>query len=115
MLHVLRHGFKFYGKHIPVAQFAPAHGLSPEIATRFAQNRLTVTRQVHYSATDTLKSIDIVLALNGLPVATLELKNPLTGQTVQHANHQYKTGRPAHELLFAFGPPRPGSLRRRSR
>jgi len=103
MLHVLRHGFKFYGKTIPVAQFAPAHSLSPEIARRYAQNRLAVTRQVHYSTAEPLKSIDMVLALNGLPIATLELKNPLTGQTVEHAKHQYKTARGPQELLFAFG------------
>jgi len=101
-LDVVRHGFKCYGKLIEVAFFKPAHGLNPEVMDLYAKNRLTVTRQVHFSPTDTAKSIDMLISLNGLPIVTAELKNPMTGQTVSHAIHQYKTDRDQRELIFQF-------------
>lgn len=101
-LHVLRHGFKFYGKTIQIAQFRPAHNLSPDVAAKYEKNRLTITRQLHYSAAEPQKSLDMVIALNGIPVATLELKNPLTGQNFRHAIHQYKTDRSQKDLIFQF-------------
>lgn len=101
-LDVIRHGFKCYGKLIEVAFFRPAHGLNPEVIELYARNRLTVTRQVHYSPKDTAKSIDMLLSLNGLPIVTAELKNPMTGQTVNHAIHQYKTDRDQREPIFQF-------------
>lgn len=97
-LDVLRHGFKFYGKKIEVATFRPAHGLNPEILARYALNRLTVTRQVKFAVGED-KSIDMLLSLNGLPVATVELKNPITGQTVEHAVAQYRKRDPKHRLF----------------
>lgn len=69
----------------------------------FEANRFSVTRQVHYSETDTFKSVDMVLFVNGLAVATLELKNPWTGQNVQNAIRQYRTDRDPKEPLFEFG------------
>jgi type I restriction enzyme R subunit len=101
-LDVIRHGFKCYGKLIEVAFFKPAHGLNPEILSLYAKNRLTVTRQVHYSEKDKAKSIDMLLSLNGLPIVTAELKNPMTGQTVNHAIHQYKMDRDPREPIFQF-------------
>lgn len=100
-LHVLRHGFKFYGKTFRLAYFKPAHGLSPDVLALYAKNRLTVTRQVpcHPGRHDTL---DLVFAVNGLPVATCELKNPATGQTWQHAIHQYRHDRDPRAPLFKF-------------
>ena len=97
-LHVLRHGFKFYGKQIDLAVFQPAHGLNPKVLEQYAQNRLTVARQVHFDPNggDTL---DMVIGLNGLPVATVELKNPLTNQTYKHAIRQYKDRDARHPLL----------------
>ena len=76
-LHVLRHGFKFYGKTFRLGYFKPAHELNDEVLALYAQNQLTVTRQVlcHPGKHDTL---DLVFAVNGLPVATCELKNPGT-------------------------------------
>jgi type I restriction enzyme, R subunit len=99
-LDVLRHGFKFFGKKIEVATFRPAHGLNPDILSRYAMNRLTVTRQVKFAVGEE-KSIDMLLSLNGLPVATAELKNPLTAQTVEHAVSQYRR-REAKHRLFQF-------------
>jgi type I restriction enzyme, R subunit len=100
-LHVLRHGFKFYGKTFRLAYFKPAHGLNYEILTLFRKNRLTVTRQVpcHPHNNDTM---DLVFAVNGLPVATCELKNPGTGQNWRHAVNQYKNDRDFRTSLFQF-------------
>ncbi|HAM19107.1 MAG TPA: type I restriction endonuclease subunit R, partial [Alteromonas macleodii] len=101
MLKVLRHGFKVYGKKFKVASFAPSNNLNPENWALFSKNVLSVTRQLYYS--DKHKnSLDMVLFLNGLPVATLELKNPLSGQTVEDAKKQYKRDRDHRELLFEF-------------
>ncbi|PIU56591.1 MAG: hypothetical protein COS89_05845 [Deltaproteobacteria bacterium CG07_land_8_20_14_0_80_38_7] len=91
-LDVIRHGFKCYGKQVEVAFFKPSHGLNPETIKLYKSNRLTVTRQLKYS-TKNENAIDLVLSLNGLPIITAELKNPLTSQTVDNDIHQYKADR----------------------
>ena len=91
-LNVLRHGFKCYGRHIKTAYFAPASGMNPETQQLYESNILTITRQARYSEKHD-NSIDVVLTVNGIPVVTLELKNPMTGQTWRHAVHQYKYDR----------------------
>jgi len=101
MLKVIRKGFDIYGVPIKAAFFRPASGLNPEILTRYEQNILTVTRQLHYSPKNE-KSLDMVLAINGLPVMTVELKNQFTGQSVEHAKQQYKRDRDPRELIFQF-------------
>lgn len=101
-LHVLRHGFKCFGKTFRLAYFAPNSGMNPDAWRDYDRNRLTITRQVHFSEKKPNLSIDVVLAVNGLPVVTLELKNPLTGQTVEDAKHQYKFDRDLNEPLFRF-------------
>lgn len=100
-LHVLRHGFKFYGKTFHLAYFKPAHGANAEVLELFAKNRLTVTRQVPCHPHDN-RTLDMVLAVNGLPVATIELKNPGTGQNWQHAVRQYQNDRDPRAALFDF-------------
>lgn len=100
-LHVLRHGFKFYGKTFHLAYFKPAHGANEEILELFAKNRLTLTRQVPCHPGDNC-SLDIVLAVNGLPVATIELKNPATGQHFGHAVRQYQERRDPRAPMFDF-------------
>lgn len=100
-LHVLRHGFKFYGKLFRLAYFKPAHALSPDVLGLYAQNQLTVTRQVPCHPGDH-STTDIVLAVNGLPVATIELKNPGTHQTWRNAITQYQTDRDPRAPLFDF-------------
>lgn len=108
-LHVLRHGFKCYGKTFRLAYFRPNSGMNPEAAALYAANRLTITRQVAF--TSVLKNaegknrrciIDVTLSLNGLPVVTAELKNPLTGQRATDAVRQYCDARDERDLLFAF-------------
>jgi len=101
MLHVLRHGFKFYGKILRLAYFKPAHGLNYEVLDLYIKNHLTITRQVtcHPGKHDT---VDMLFAVNGLPVATCELKNPGTGQSWRHAVHQYMADRDPRAPLFGF-------------
>ena len=65
---------------VPRGLLRPASGLNPETQKLYAANRLTVTRQVRYSNKHS-NTLDLVLSLNGIPVATAELKNPMTGQT----------------------------------
>jgi type I restriction enzyme R subunit len=100
-LHVLRHGFKCFGKTYQMAAFKPASGMNPDASAAYAQNILTLTRQVKFNP-DTEQSVDVVLAVNGIPVATLELKNPMTGQTVRDAQRQYETDRDPRLPLFKF-------------
>lgn len=100
-LHVLRHGFKFYGKTFRLAYFKPAHGANYEVLALFGKNRLTVTRQVPCHPGDN-RTLDMVLAVNGLPVSTIELKNPGTGQSWRNAVRQYKEDREPRAPLFDF-------------
>jgi type I restriction enzyme, R subunit len=100
-LATLRHGFKCYGRTLRVAFFKAAHGLNLELESRYAANRLGLTRQLHFSSKSE-KSLDLTLSLNGIPVATAELKNPLTGQTVENARKQYKQDRDPREPIFEF-------------
>jgi len=96
---VLRHGVVDHGITIRLAFFRPAHGLTPDLVKRYEANRLTVTRQLPYEAGST-KTLDLVLFVNGVPVATAELKNHLTGQSVEDAIRQYRTDRdPANRTL----------------
>ena len=96
---VLRHGVNDHGIEVRLAYFKPAHGLTPELTERYLANRLTVTRQLPYEA-GAAKTLDLCLFVNGIPVATAELKNPLTHQTVEDAKRQYRTERdPANVTL----------------
>ena len=108
-LHILRHGFKCYGKTFRMAWFRPNTRMNPEAAENYARNRLTVTRQVAF--TSVMKRadgknrrcvIDVTLAVNGIPVVTAELKNPLTGQRAADAMRQYEDERDERDLLFGF-------------
>ncbi len=99
---VLRNGIK-HGPH----QIDLFYGIpSPDNARaieRFQQNRFSVTRQLRYSRDETQLALDLCLFINGLPVATFELKNSLTKQTVDDAIRQYRRDRDPRELLFQFG------------
>ena len=101
-LHILRHGFKCYGRTLRIAYFKAAHGLNPDLEARYAANRVGLTRQLHYSERDRALSLDMTLSLNGIPVVTVELKNPLTGQTVEDARQQYRQDRDPREPIFEF-------------
>jgi len=99
LLHVLRKGVKDLGCKFSLAYFPPASGLNPETRRRYLGNIFSVIRQVKYSQQNE-NSLDMVLFLNGLPLFTVELKNPLTGQTVNHAMTQYRNNRDPRESLF---------------
>ncbi|MCY7341286.1 MAG: DEAD/DEAH box helicase family protein, partial [Pseudonocardia sp.] len=100
VLDVLRQGIKDKGVAIDLAYFRPGHTLAADALHDYHANVLTVARQLHYSSRDAKKSVDLALFVNGLPVATVELKNPNTGQDVDHAIAQYRS-RDQNELLFA--------------
>lgn len=82
---VLRGVTKMNGVSFRLAFFAPANGLTVSLWVRYRANRLTVLRQLHHSESNPSDSVDMALFVNGIPVATAELKNPLTQQTVAHA------------------------------
>lgn len=100
-LHIVRHGFKFYGKTFKLSYFKPAHGLVQETMEQYGKNMLHVTRQVPCHPGDN-RTVDMVLSLNGIPLATLELKNSATGQSWKQAVWQYKTDRDPRAPLFLF-------------
>ncbi len=100
-LATLRHGFKCYGRTLRVAFFRAAHGLNPELEERYRSNRVGVTRQLVYSEKHG-NSLDMTISVNGIPVATVELKNPITGQTVRNAIHQYMNDRDPRETIFEY-------------
>ncbi len=88
LLDVVRNGVRDRGQPLCLAYFRPPTRLNPETEKRYQQNRLTVMRQVRYDL-DSNQSIDMLLSLNGLPIATVELKNAFTGQRTGHAIRQY--------------------------
>ncbi len=99
---VLRNGVKHGASHLDLFYGTPTPG-NRTAAERNAKNRFTVIRQLRYSRDETQLALDLCLFINGLPIATFELKNSLTKQTVQDAVEQYKHDRDAKELLFQFG------------
>ncbi|WP_454932059.1 type I restriction endonuclease subunit R [Actinomyces oricola] len=105
-LNILRKGFRRIGSRFLMAQPKPTETLNPKTVADYGHNRLRVVRQVHYSVTDAKKSIDLVLFLNGLPVATIELKTEFT-QSVTRGQVQYKNdrnpGADGKEILLAWG------------
>ena len=99
---MLRKGVKDGPHHVELFYGTPSPG-NPAAAERYAQNRFSVTRQLHYSRDETQRALDLGLFINGLPIATFELKNSLTKQTVKDAVEQYKRDRDPREKLFEFG------------
>ena len=99
-LAVLRSGIKHSGITVDMATFRPASGLNDAVAARYAANRLAVVRQLHHSESRPADSVDVTLVLNGIPVATAELKNPFTHQTIEHAKTQYREDRHPNDLIF---------------
>lgn len=100
-LDVIRKGFTDYGVKFQMAYFKPVSGLNPDALQLYKKNSLKVYRQIFYSNSNK-NSVDIVLSLNGIPLATIEVKNQFTGQDTLNAVVQYNTSRDARELLFAF-------------
>ena len=104
LLKVLRKGFNdVYGGNIKTVFFEPNSSLNERYREeKFLKNRFLLVRQLHYSSENN-KSIDIVIFINGIPIITIELKNQLTGQTIDNAEDQYKFDRePKGEPLLQF-------------
>ncbi len=92
MVNVLRHGFKHRGLEFKVCYFRPESGLNQLAETRYSQNICQCVRQWHYSVSNS-NSVDMMLAINGIPLAAIELKNQFTGQSVDNAMEQWMTNR----------------------
>ncbi len=99
---VLRHGLKHGPHHLDLFYGTPSPG-NAKAVERYAANRFSVTRQLRYSRDETQRALDVGLFINGLPVATFELKNSLTKQTVADAVEQYQRDRDPREKLFELG------------
>jgi len=102
VIDVLRNGVKHGPVSVDLFYGTPSPG-NTKAEERFAANIFSVTRQLRYSKDETQLALDLGLFINGLPVATFELKNRLTKQTVEDAVQQYKRDRNPKELLFQFG------------
>ncbi|MGO4818221.1 type I restriction endonuclease subunit R [Flavobacterium sp. W22_SRS_FP1] len=101
VLDVIRNGFTDYGVKFQMAYFKPESTLNPEAEALYLTNHLSVTRQLYYERVGK-NSLDMVLSLNGLPIATIELKNQFSGQSVDNAKKQYVYDREASEPIFQF-------------
>ena len=101
-LDVLRNGVKDSGCKFRLAYFRPASRLNEELRRLHAANLFAVVRQLHYSEKGN-QSLDLALFLNGIPIFTAELKNPLNGQDVEDAIWQYRNDRDPREPLFSYG------------
>lgn len=101
LLDVLRNGIKDRGIHFRVAFWKPETSLNPEALASYQANILHCTRQLHYSPSCE-NSVDVALFLNGIPLVAIELKNHLTGQTVEDAVRQFRQDRSPSELFFDF-------------
>lgn len=100
-LDVIRNGFTDYGVKFKMAFFRPESSLNPDSERLYDTNHLSVTRQLYYERNGT-NSLDLVLSLNGLPIATVELKNQFSGQDVSNAKNQYVFDRKSSEPIFQF-------------
>jgi len=102
VIDVLLHGIK-HGAHEIILFYATPSAGNDKAADLHALNRFSVTRQLRYSRDETMRALDMGIFINGLPIATFELKNSLTKQTVADATGQYRRDRDPREALFAFG------------
>jgi type I restriction enzyme R subunit len=101
VLDVIRKGFTDLGVKFQMAYFKPESSLNPEADELYQTNHLSVTRQLYYERVGK-NSLDMVLSLNGLPIATIELKNQFSGQSVENAKKQYVYDREPNEPIFQF-------------
>jgi len=102
VIDILRNGVRHNQYTIDLFYGAPSEE-NVKAKELYEKNVFSVTRQLHYSKSNTQLSLDIAVFINGLPIATFELKNKLTKQTFEDAIQQYKRDRDPKELLFQFG------------
>ena len=101
LVSVLRHGFKHRGITFRVCYFKPESSLNQTAQALYEKNEITVNRQWYYSK-DNNNSVDMVIAINGIPVFAFELKNQYTGQNVDNAKRQWMYDRDPREICFQF-------------
>ena len=100
MIDVLRNGFYANGKHFSICYFKPENRLNETALANYEKNICEFHRQWHYSASETAKSVDVMLSVNGIPLVAIELKDQFTGQTVENAKVQWMTDRNPKEGAF---------------
>ena len=100
MIDVLRNGFYANGKHFAVCFFKPENRLNETALANYEKNICEFHRQWHYSATETAKSVDVMLSVNGIPLVAIELKDQFSNQTVENAKAQWMTDRNPKEAAF---------------
>lgn len=104
VLRLLKKGLEVDDAHFTLLYQLPMASSGKTVKENFAKNEFSVTRQIHYSLENTNASIDMVLFVNGLPFATMELKNHWTGQNAKvHGQNQYKFNRDNRQPLLEFG------------
>lgn len=104
VLHLLRKGLDIDDAHFTLLYVPPLASSSQAVRDAFERNEFSVTRQVRYSTANPREEVDMVVFINGLPVATLELKNQWTGQNARtHGIKQYKFDRDATQPLLQPG------------
>jgi len=103
VLSVLKKGLSIDDAEFTLFYALPFNHDNPDLWTNFSDNIFSVTRQVHYSQSDPSLSLDMVLFINGIAIATIELKNQWTGQNFTHAKKQYINDRDPAETLLNFG------------
>lgn len=103
MVNVLRHGFRHRGQEFKVCYFKPESSLNALANTRYKQNICQCVRQWHYSIQDgNNNSVDMMLMVNGIPLVAIELKDQITGQTIENAETQWMNDRDKREPAFQF-------------
>lgn len=100
MIDVLRNGFYASGKHFSICYFKPENRLNETALANYEKNICEFHRQWHYSASETAKSVDVMLSVNGIPLVAIELKDQFTGQTFEDAKLQWMTDRNSKEPAF---------------
>lgn len=101
LVNVLRHGFKHRGQEFRVVYFKPETELNQLSLTHYRENICQCIRQWHYSPRNN-NSVDMMLSVNGIPLVAIELKNQLTGQSIDNAIAQWMTDRDPREEAFQF-------------
>lgn len=102
VLSVLKKGLSIDSAKLVLLYDLPYNDSNPEVQANFEKNLFSVTRQVHYSQSQPSRSIDMALFINGIAIASIELKNAWTGQTTYHARKQYCEDRDPKEPLLNF-------------
>lgn len=104
VLHLLRKGLEVDDAHFTFLYQLPMASSSQTVKDNFEKNEFSVSRQIHYNLENTREQIDMVVFINGLAIATLELKNPWTGQNAKfHGIRQYQKDRDIRQPLLQFG------------